>query len=158
MNMTIVGSAVLAVFIMIFLYMRGENYRRQVSRLSARLDGANRESKYLCEVVMELAKEEQHILQERLQQAQRKGSPNVNLMRLTSLLIEACETVINDSTIGHKTVHESFKAYVNNYSTLSYEDFNNLIVQENAQKRQLWAKNNLNAYFDLCKTCLQELA
>ena len=140
MNITIMGAFAVAVFAMILLYVRGENYKRKAKQLASTLDSANREAKYLSEVVIELAKEEQKLLRERFNRVQRMGSPKVELMRFTGLLIEASETVISDSTVGGRSVQQAFKLYVANYSQFAFEDFNNFILQETAQKRQLWTK------------------
>ena len=157
MNITIMGAFAVAVFAMILLYVRGENYKRKAKQLASTLDGANREAKYLSEVVIELAKEEQLLLRERFNRVQRMGSPKVELMRFTGLLIEASETVISDSTVGGRSVQQAFKLYVANYSQFAFEDFNNFILQETAQKRQLWTKNNIQSYLDLCKVCIDDL-
>ena len=157
MNITIMGAFAVAVFAMILLYVRGENYKRKAKQLASTLDSANREAKYLSEVVIELAKEEQKLLRERFNRVQRMGSPKVELMRFTGLLIEASETVISDSTVGGRSVQQAFKLYVANYSQFAFEDFNNFILQETAQKRQLWTKNNIQSYLDLCKVCIDDL-
>ena len=157
MNITIMGAFAVAVFAMILLYVRGENYKRKAKQLASTLDSANREAKYLSEVVIELAKEEQKLLRERFNRVQRMGSPKVELMRFTGLLIEASETVISDSTVGSRSVQQAFKLYVANYSQFAFEDFNNFILQETAQKRQLWTKNNIQSYLDLCKVCIDDL-
>ena len=85
------------------------------------------------------------------------GSPKVELLRNTGLLVEAAESVISDSAIGHKSVHQAFKHYIANYTQFAFEDFNNFILQEAAQKRQLWTRNTINSYLDLCKVCIEEL-
>lgn len=157
MNITIVGIVVIAVFVMIFLYIRGENYRRKAKQLSAALDSHHRENRYLSEVVVDLAKEEQQTLSHRFSRIQAKGSPNMHLMKNTALLIESCENVIKESTIGQKSVHDAFKKYVNNFTQGDFEEFNNFILQADAQKRQAWSKNNLHAYLELCKICMDEL-
>ena len=157
MNITIMGAFAVAVFAMILLYVRGENYKRKAKQLASTLDSANREAKYLSEVVIELAKEEQKLLRERFNRVQRMGSPKVELMRFTGLLIEASETVISDSTVGGRSVQQAFKLYVANYSQFAFEDFNNFILQETAQKRQLWTKNNIQSYLDLCKVCIDDI-
>lgn len=157
MNITVMGSIALAVFAMIFLYVRGENYKRKAKRLSSTLDGAKRETKYLSEIVIELAKEEQHLLHERFVRVQRAGSPKVELLRFTGLLVEASDSVISDSALGKKSVQQAFKHHIANYTPFAFEDFNNFILQESAQKRQLWTKNNIHSYLDLCKSCIEEL-
>ncbi len=157
MMITIVGGIVIALFIMIFLYMRGENHRRTAQRLSAQLDGVNRETRYLTEVVIELAKEEQQTLRDRYSKIHRLGSPKVSLMRNTGLLIESCEAVIRDSTLGHKTVQAAFKHYIENHTNHDFEEFNNFILQSSAEFRQLWSKNTLHDYIELCKKCMDEL-
>lgn len=151
------GIIALAVFAMIFLYVRGENYRRTAKQLASTLEGANRESRYLSEIVVELSKEEQSLLKERFNKVQRQGSAKVDLLRFTGLLIEAADTVISDSALGHKSVDQAFKYYISNYTQFSFEDFNNFILQETSQKRQLWKKGTISSYLDLCKVCISEL-
>lgn len=157
MNITVMGSIALAVFAMIFLYVRGENYKRKSKRLTSSLDSANRETRYLSEVVLELAKEEQSLLRERFNRVKRSGSPNVELLSFTGLLVEAADSVISDSALGHKSVQQALKHYIANYSPLAFEDFNNFITQESAQKKQFWSKNNIHSYLDLCKSCIDDL-
>lgn len=157
MNITVMGSIALAVFAMIFLYVRGENYKRKAKQLASTLDGANRETKYLSEIVIELAKEEQHLLRERFIKVQRAGSHKVELLRFTGLLVEAAESVISDSALGHKSEQQALKHYIANFTPFAFEDFKNFILQESADKRQLWSKNNINSYLDLCKSCIDDL-
>ncbi|WP_100914413.1 hypothetical protein [Pseudoalteromonas spongiae] len=157
MNITIMGSIALAVFAMIFLYVRGENFKRQARQLSSSLDGASRETKYLSEIVIELAKEEQKLLRERFIKVQRLGSPKVELLRFSGLLVEASESVISDSALGHKSVQQAFKHYVANYTPVAFEEFNSFILQQDTQIRQLWTKNNIHSYLDLCKACIEDL-
>ncbi|WP_372768219.1 hypothetical protein [Pseudoalteromonas sp.] len=157
MSITVMGGYALAIFAMIFLYVRGENYKRKAKRFASTLDGANRETKYLSEIVIELAKEEQHLLHERFIKVQRVGSPKIELLRITGLLVEAAESVISDSALGHKSVQQAFKHYVANFTQFAFEDFNNFILQESTDKRQLWSKNNIHSYLDLCKSCIDDL-
>ena len=157
MNMTLMGTIALAVFAMILLYVRGENFKRQIRQLSASLDSAKRETNYLSEIVIELAKEEQALLHERLTKVQRLGSPKIEFLRFSGLLVEASESVISDSALGHKSVQHAFKHYVANYTPVAFEEFNSFILQQNAQIRQLWKKNNIHSYLDLCKACIEEL-
>ena len=157
MNITVIGAFSLAVFAMILLYVRGENFKRKAKQLTSALDAANRETKYLSEIVIELAKEEQQLLHERFAKVQQTGSPRVELMRFTGLLIEAAESVISDSALGHKSVHQAFKYYVGNFTQFAFEDFNHFILQETAKKRQLWTKNSIHHYLNLCKACIDEL-
>lgn len=157
MNITLVGSIVVVIFIMALLYVRGENYRKELERTKGLFNKVNRETRYLTDVVLELAKEEQRILLERFTRFKKRGTPNLELLKFTSLLIEAYEVVISEATVGHKTVHEAFKCYANNNTDIGFEAFNNYLIQTSSNKRQFWAKNTLHDYIDLCKVMLDEL-
>jgi len=157
MNITLVGGIVIGIFIMALLYVRGENYRKELDRTKALYNKVTRETRYLTDVVLELAKEEQRVLLERFNRFKQRGTPNVELLKFTSLLIEAYEVVISEATVGHKTVHEAFKEYANNNTNIGFEEFNNYLIQTSSNKRQYWAKNTLHDYIDLCKVMLDEL-
>ncbi|WP_177208041.1 hypothetical protein [Pseudoalteromonas denitrificans] len=157
MNITLVGSIVVGFFVMVLLYMRGENFRKELDRTKALYNKVSRETQYLTNVVLELAKEEQRILYEKFTRFQKRGSPNVELLKFTGLLIEAYEVVISETTVGQRTVHEAFKEYANHNTNIGFEAFNNYLIQTSSKKRQYWAKNTLHDYIELCKVMLEEL-
>ncbi len=157
MNITYVGFAVVAVFIMIFLYVRGENFRRELEQSKRQCNKSNKEMRYLTDVVFELAKEEQAALSARFQRLQKRGTGNIELHKFCSLVVEASEYVISGATVGHQLVQDAFKEYTLDHTNTNYEDFNKYLLQADGKKRQAWSKNTLHDYLVFCKLMLDEL-
>ncbi|MBQ4851522.1 hypothetical protein [Pseudoalteromonas sp. MMG012] len=96
MSMAVVGGVVFSVFLMILLFVRGENIKRDLKRANAKLESTSRQKTHLGGIVMELAKEEQLMLKERMAKVQKDSSPNERFVVWTSLLIDASDSVISD--------------------------------------------------------------
>lgn len=156
MSMSIVGGIVFSVFIMILLYVRGENIKRELKRANAKLDATSRQKTQLGSMVMELAKEEQLMLKERMAKVQRDSSPSERMVVCTSLLVDACDSVISDTALGNRSVKQAFEYYISNYSDVPFSEFKGVVL-EDKNRRNLWAGNNIHTYLELCKNCIDAI-
>ncbi|MBE0369457.1 hypothetical protein J8L98_05115 [Pseudoalteromonas sp. MMG013] len=153
MSMAVVGGIVFSVFLMILLFVRGENIKRDLKRANAKLESTSRQKTHLGGIVMELAKEEQLMLKERMAKVQKDSSPNERFVVCTSLLIDASDSVISDAALDNRTVRKAFEYYISNFSDVPYTEFKAVILQDQKRK-QLWAGDNIHAYLELCKSCI----
>ncbi|TMO62101.1 hypothetical protein [Pseudoalteromonas aurantia] len=156
MSMTVVGGIVFSVFLMILLFVRGENIKRELKRANSKLESASRQKTHLGGIVMELAKEEQLMLKERMARIQTANTPNERFVVCTRLLIDASDSVISDAALGNRTVKKAFEYYISHFSDIPFTEFKAVILQEK-KRQQLWAGDNIHAYLELCKSCISAI-
>ncbi|KAF7772121.1 hypothetical protein PCIT_a2128 [Pseudoalteromonas citrea] len=153
MSMAVVGGIVFSVFLMILLFVRGENIKRELKRANAKLESASRQKTHLGGIVMELAKEEQLMLKERMARIQKESAPNERFVVCTKLLIDASDSVISDAALDNRTVKKAFEYYLCHFSDIPFSEFKTVILQDQ-KRQQLWAGDNIHAYLELCKSCI----
>ena len=157
MNITYVGIAVVIGFALVYLYFRAENYRKELAIYRRKADSASKVGRQLAQQVHDFAKADFLLLKERFTRIQTGGSSNIQTLRFTSILFEAAEDVIAQTSMNDKTVIEAFKEYINQSGQYGYGDFSQFLLQESEHKQQLWQRNTLKDYLQLCKTCLLDL-
>ncbi|ATC96291.1 hypothetical protein PTUN_a4062 [Pseudoalteromonas tunicata] len=155
--MTLLGIAAVALFLMAYLYFRGENYRKELMIYRRRTEIANKEGRELSQQVHDFARAEFIGLKECFTRLQTGGVSEVHMLRFATILFDAGDHVIKEATLGNQTTHDAFKDYINKFSQYGYGDFKGFLSAESEFKQQLWAKNNLQDFLKLCKACLQDL-
>jgi hypothetical protein len=153
MSMAVVGGIVFSVFLMILLFVRGENIKRELKRANAKLDSASRQKAHLGSMVIELAKEEQLMLKERMARIKKEHTSDERFVKCTRLLVDASDSVISDAALDNRTVRQAFEYYVSHFSDIPFTEFKSIILEEQ-KHRQLWASDNIHAYLELCKSCI----
>lgn len=157
MSMTLLGIAAVALFLMAFLYFRGENYRKELMLYRRRAEVANKEGRELSQLLYDFARADFLAQKERFTRLQSGGSPEIQSLRFTTIIFEAAEHVIKEATLGNHTTQDAFKEYINKFSQHGYGDFLGFLSAESDYKQQLWAKNNLQDFLKLCHACLDDL-
>lgn len=149
--MIVLGVAGIFILIIIYLYIRTEGLRRELSSAKRQLGISSNEVKNMEVAAEQLAFEQQSALRKNLDRVKSFGSPDSQNIKFTETLIDGLVNVTVEAARGHKNVHEAFKKHLSRHTDISHEDFNGFISAQEDRIKMEWAKKSVQSYLTVCR-------
>lgn len=141
----------------IFLYLRGENFRKELVQLKRIINGLNSESRSLLINIQNLLEVRVLALKQELADAQKRGSSDLMLTKVTEILVGGASQILLDSLTKHKTIHESFRHFLGHHTDLSYDDFKQCLANQETAVQTAWLRNDVASYLLCCQLLIAAL-
>ncbi len=156
--MIVLGVAGISILIIIYLYIRTEGLRRELSSAKRQLGVTQGEVKHMEEAAEHLAFEQQAMLRKGLTRVKNFGSPDSQGIKYTEALVEGLVNVTVEAARGHKNTQEAFKKHLSRHTDISQQDFNDFISAQEDRIKIEWHKKSVLGYLTVCRLMIDVLA